>query len=153
MKPLRPRFLVVGLCLVFHCVASECQSYEPKTRFEVRRTSEQPKRGYLAMRIRGSEDLIYVSLYADITNRDIERVSHGAGPGGGSILGIRLRRKGAERLHAITHNAIGSRLAIVVDGEVLMAPVIRAAIRDRVEISGLSAEDAESLSESLGRRR
>jgi len=64
-----------------------------------------------------------------------------------------LKRRGAERLQQITQASIGQRLAILVNGEVIMAPIVRSAIRERVEVTGMSAADAQFLSETLGRRR
>gem|GEM_PF-3227034 len=143
--------LLVGLVCLFS--ATTGWSLEPRVRFEVRRTTTEPRRGYLEMKVKGSDQLVHVSLDADITNRDIEQVSHGVGPGGSTVVHIRLKRRGAERLQQITQASIGQRLAILVNGEVIMAPIVRSAIRERVEVTGMSAADAQFLSETLGRRR
>lgn len=58
-------------------------------------------------------------------------------PQGRSIVRFRLTPEGASRLAAVTRDNIGRRLAILVDGKVISAPVIRAEIKGGAgEISG-----------------
>lgn len=70
---------------------------------------------------------------------------------GRSVVRFRLTPEGASRLAAVTRANIGRRLAIVVDGEVISAPVIRAEIKGGVgEISGdFTPEKAKQIAATI----
>lgn len=63
------------------------------------------------------------------------------------IVRFRLTSEGASRLAAATHDNVGRRLAILVNGKVVFAPVIRAQITGGVgEISGnFTPTEADTL--------
>jgi hypothetical protein len=61
-----------------------------------------------------------------------------------------FRPEGAERLAAATRERIGSRVAVLVDGEVLFAPVIQALLTDSAMISNsFDRATATQLAERL----
>lgn len=70
---------------------------------------------------------------------------------GRSIVKFRLTPEGASRLAAVTRANIGRRLAIMVDGEVISEPVIRAEIKGGVgEISGdFTPAKAKQIAETI----
>ena len=126
---------------------------ESPVRFEVRQVSEQPHRGFMPMKVRGSDHVFHVSLNACITSRDVEKVSQGMGPGFTNVIEIHLRPRGADRMEALTARNQGGRLAIVIDRELVFAPVIRGTISDRVQVDGLPAAEARRIYESLSNGR
>ena len=138
------QFLVLGMLLVPGGLAAE-----PRVRVEIRQVAEHPQRGYMPMKLRDSGLVLQVSLDAEITSRDVEKVVQGAARGGTSAVGVHLRPRAADRLEALTTNNQGSRLAIVIDGELVSAPIIRGAIRGRFEVNGLSGEEATRIYEAL----
>ena len=67
------------------------------------------------------------------------------------VVDIQLKAKGAERLGEITMASIERRLAILVSGEVVMAPVIKTGIPDgRVSVT-LGTGDPETQGEEAER--
>ncbi len=61
-------------------------------------------------------------------------------------IGFELTNDGSDQFYNYTRDNIGEQLVIVLDGRVLSAPVINAAIRDNGVISGsFTREEAESL--------
>ena len=138
------QILVLGMLLVPGGLAAE-----PRVRFEIRQVVEHPQRGYMPMELRDSDLVLQVSLDAEITSRDVEKVVQGAARGGTSAVGVHLRPRAANHLEALTTRNQGSRLAIVIDGELVSAPTIRGAIRDRFEVNGLSGEEATRIYEAL----
>lgn len=86
-----------------------------------------------------------------LTNRDLNRVQAGQGKSGRPALILRLNREGAAKFARLTSANVGRRLAIVVDGRILIAPTIRGPITGgAVSIQGFSsAQEAERLSELL----
>ncbi|GEM81835.1 MAG: hypothetical protein KatS3mg074_012 [Meiothermus sp.] len=85
-----------------------------------------------------------------LTNRDLERVQAGQGESGRPALTLRLNREGAARFARLTSANVGRRVAIVVDGRILIAPTIRGPITGgAVSIQGFTAQETERLSDLL----
>ncbi|MBO1436435.1 hypothetical protein [Meiothermus sp. CFH 77666] len=86
-----------------------------------------------------------------LTNRDLYRVQAGQGESGRPALILRLNREGAARFARLTSANVGRRLAIVVDGRILIAPTIRSPITGGVvSISGFnSPQEIERLNDLL----
>jgi preprotein translocase subunit SecD len=79
---------------------------------------------------------------ADVESAWVERAESGC------QVGIRLTGEGAEKLARLTENHIGDRLALVIDGEVVMTPTIRS----KVESLGLLTGDfSDSRCEEIAR--
>lgn len=66
-------------------------------------------------------------------------------------VGLRFNAEGARRFADLTREAVGRRVAILVDGEVLSAPFIRAPILHGQAIitGGFTAESAQALAARL----
>ncbi len=60
------------------------------------------------------------------------------------IVRLNLRTSATEHLRERTTQRIGSRLAVVLDGKIVAAPVVMAPV-DQAMVPGLSAEDARSV--------
>jgi preprotein translocase subunit SecD len=60
-------------------------------------------------------------------------------------VAIAFRPEGGEKLHQFTRTHVNSCLGIVLDGEVIAAPAVRAAIRDQAVIRGGFATNKEAL--------
>lgn len=86
-----------------------------------------------------------------LTNRDLDRVQAGQGESGRPALTLRLNREGAAKFARLTAANVGRRLAIVVDGRILIAPTIRGPITGgAVSIQGFnSPQETERLSDLL----
>ena len=73
---------------------------------------------------------------------------------GRSVVRFRLTPEGASRLASVTRDNIGRRMAIMVDGNVVSAPVIRAEIGGAGQISGnFTAQQARTLAAAIDRGR
>jgi len=69
---------------------------------------------------------------------------------GKPAIGLWFDENGSEQFYRLTRENIGRALAIVIDGKVVSAPVIEAAIRDKVRITGpFSREQAEEIKVKL----
>lgn len=70
--------------------------------------------------------------------------------GGETVVIISLTPAGADRFDALAAENVGARLAIVVGGEVVNAPVVQEAqFGGAIQVSGLSEADADSLVNAL----
>jgi preprotein translocase subunit SecD len=81
-----------------------------------------------------------------ITSADIETAQPGVDPHGNPNVEIRFTEDAAEVLGKETEANIGSPLAVVLDGKVVSAPVIRARIEDEGTLEGsFTAAEADEL--------
>jgi len=68
------------------------------------------------------------------------------------VTGMEMTEEGAKKLQDITSHNIGSQLAILLDGRIIIAPTIRSAIGKRLVISmgaGASEKDSAEIRERL----
>jgi hypothetical protein len=66
----------------------------------------------------------------------IARAYPTAGEGGAVVAGVELTEEGARQMNHVTRSSIGRRLAIVLDGKILMAPTIRGPIKRHLTMDG-----------------
>jgi SecD/SecF fusion protein len=66
------------------------------------------------------------------------------------VVGVHFTPEGARKMNAATQNHIDRPIAILVDGEVVMAPTVRSTIGDSAEINGnYTREQAERIVNGL----
>jgi hypothetical protein len=106
-------------------------------RFEVRLAEDRPAPGLREAKVSGSDRSVYLHDEVIVTNSDIAvaRVVPGHGPSEYSI-GVEFNASGAEKMRAATANHIGKLVAILLDGQVVMAPVLRTPIGASARITG-----------------
>jgi hypothetical protein len=106
-------------------------------RFEVRLAEDEPATGLRQMKVPDSDRSIYLHDEVIVTNSDIAvaRVAAGVRPSE-YIVAIELNSSGAEKMRAATANHIGKPIAILLDGQVVMAPVLRTLISASARITG-----------------
>ena len=106
-------------------------------RFEVRLAEDSPAAGLREAKVAGSDRSVYIHDEVIVTNGDIAvaRVVPGGGPSEYSV-GIEFKASGAEKMRVATGNHIGKLLAILLDGQVVMAPVLRSPIGASARITG-----------------
>jgi len=83
---------------------------------------------------------------AKVTGADLKDARIGYDEYGQLAVNFELDAKGAKRFGVLTGKNIGKRLAIVLEGEVQSAPVIKSKITDRGQITGnFTPEEASEL--------
>jgi hypothetical protein len=123
-------------------------------RLEVRLAEVQPGPGLREVRLTGSDRTIYLHDEVVVSNADIERASAVTGSSGSRYnIGVRFNAAGAEKMRRATIEHDGRPIAILIDGEVVMAPVIRSPIGADAVISGdYSRAEAERIINGIGVR-
>jgi preprotein translocase subunit SecD len=114
-------------------------------RFEVRLAEERPAEGLRAVATAGRT--IYLHREAVVTNSDIAvaRVSPGDTASTFNVA-VTFNAEGAEKMRRASEQHIGRPMAILIDGEIVMAPVVRDTITASAVITGsFSREDAERI--------
>jgi hypothetical protein len=120
-------------------------------RFEVRLAEDKPAPGLRVAKVSDSGRLVYLHDEIIVTNSDIEsaRVIQGSGPSQYGVA-VEFNASGAEKMRAATGNRIGKPMAILLDGEVAMAPVIRTAIGPSALITGkFTRTQAEKIANGI----
>lgn len=92
-----------------------------------------------------------VKLRPEMSGKYVTRATHSFDQVGQSVVVIEMNEDGTKIFGTVTEQNIGERLAIIMDGEVKSAPVIRSAILGgRCEISGsFTPQEAQELSSVL----
>ena len=114
-------------------------------RFEARLAEENPGSGLRAARV--SDRTIYLHEETVLTNSDIATAQLVAGSTTSTFgVAVTFTADGAARMARASGSHVGRPLAILIDGEVVMAPVIRSAIGASALISGsFSRAEAERI--------
>lgn len=121
-------------------------------RFEVRLAENRPAPGLHKAMVSGSDQLVYLHDEDIVTNSDIAaaRVVQGNGPSQYSVS-VEFNATGAEKMRAATQDHLGKILAILLDGQVVMAPVLRSPIGASAMITGnLTKTQAERIVKGIG---
>jgi hypothetical protein len=104
-------------------------------RFEVRLAEEDPGSGLRAAAVSGRT--IYLHEETVLTNSDIASAQLVAGSTASTFgVAVTFTPEGAGRMTRASGSHVGRPLALLIDGEVVMAPVIRSAIGASAVISG-----------------
>src|SRR5215207_4538348 len=102
---------------------------------------------------RGPDDTVVGTTYyavekrRTVTGRDLSNATPSRGEIGQPIVSFTLKPAGAVAFGELTGNNVGSGLAIVLDGRVMTAPVVKSRISDRGQIEGgFDQQQAHALS-------
>ena len=123
-------------------------------RFEVRLAEDRPGPGLREVRIGSPGRVIYLHQEIVVTNTDIakSRVVQGDGPSRFNI-DVQFNAAGARKMREATASHVGRPVAILIDGNVVMTPVLRAPIGASAMISGdYTKAEAERIVEGIGIR-
>jgi preprotein translocase subunit SecD len=104
-------------------------------RFEVRFAEEKPGPGLREAKVAGTNRSIYLHDEVIVTNGDIRaaRVIH---VGDAYNVGVEFNAAGAQKMCQATAKHVGRLVAILLDGQVIMAPVLRSPIDASAEVTG-----------------
>ena len=100
--------------------------------------------------VQGTDENIYLHKTVVATNNDIEQVKVVLDGRRMPAIAITFTDRGAKKIGEASDKYLGKRMAILVDGQAISAPTIRARISKRAEISGnFSHEEATRIAEAL----
>lgn len=105
-------------------------------RFEVRLAEESPAPGLRETAIAGSARRIYLHQETIVTNSDIAEARAVQSDASSFGVTVTFTANGAAKMLRASRDHIGRPVAILVDGEVVLAPVVRGPISASAIISG-----------------
>lgn len=119
-------------------------------RFEVRLAEDQPIQGLVVAKVPDSDRVIYLHPEIVASNDDIAQ--SWVSPDGANRfnVGVQLLPSGADRMKQATAMHVGRLVAILIDGNVAMAPVVRSPIGDSAVVTGtFTRAEAERIAEGM----
>ena len=138
----RPVEVAADAAMVLQIVAAEDEPGPGLTRAVVRDGSE---RG-------GEQRIIYLHPTPIVVDGDFRWVGITNDAEGTPALGLGLDVDAARRMQIVTRKHIGKPFAIVIDGTVIQAPIVRAEVSRQLTISGnFSEAEVRDLVERLSR--
>lgn len=149
-------FAVVMVCVVavgYRAWVGGTTTLLAAVRFEVRLAEAQPMPGLIVAQVTNSDQLVYLHPEVVVTNDDIAQswvVRNGPAEFG---VAVQFLPSGADRMRQATKTHVGRPVAILVDGSVAMAPVVRGPISESAVISGRYTQaEAERIAHGINRR-
>lgn len=149
-------FALVALVFVFVVVGSRFWSSGTTdviaaVRFEARLAEDTPGLGLREVKIPDAGRTIYLHPEPVVTNADIVQARAVEGDGGSTFsIAIAFSADGAVKMRRATQDHLGRPLAILFDGEVVLAPTVRAPMSTSAVISGsYTRSDAERIAAGL----
>ena len=96
---------------------------------------------------------VYLHPEALLTEKDVAEANVTQTDKGEPAISVIFTREGGKKMATLTEANQGKRLAIVVDGKVINAPVIRSKIVDRAVITGrFTKAEAEKIAKEINRK-
>ena len=120
-------------------------------RFEVRMAESEPAPGLQKAKVAESDRYVYLHNEVIVSNNDIAevRVVQAGGPSKYGIS-VKLNATGADKMRQATEAHIGKPLAILLDGQVIMAPVVRSSVGGSAMLTGhYTRPEAQSIAERI----
>ena len=120
-------------------------------RFEIRLAESEPTLGLTPAHVAGSNRTVYLHREAIVTNDDVTatRVVAGAAPQQFHVAATFTSSAG-EKMRAATAAHIGRPVALIVDGTVISAPVVRSAIGAEALLTGnFTRDEATRIAEGM----
>jgi preprotein translocase subunit SecD len=126
---------------------------DEKVTVEFKRAETKPADGLTAATIEGTNQKVYLPRKADATHADIARASVELDPDRKPVIDILFTDAGAKKMKALTAKHRDKPLAIIVNGKVLSAPVVKTAIGDRAQITGnFTKTEAEKIVKAINEK-
>jgi hypothetical protein len=127
--------VIVGLFVGGRIWSPAIRAVHAAVRFEVRLAEYQSGPDLREARVSGTNHLIYLHNEVVVTNGDISAAR--AVPAGSEYnVVVEFNASGAEKMRIATGKHVGKPVAILLDGQVIMAPVLRSPIDTSAEITG-----------------
>jgi hypothetical protein len=150
------------LPLLSGCGATAEPAASPTVKLEIRRAADKPAEGLaeVTVTVRNSTHKVYMHKEAIIDNADIvsaevvkdKTVAARNDPEGERFgVEVKLTKEGQEKFTKLTTDSVGQPIAILIDGQIVSAPFVRAPIASRkIEILGDFKEaEAERIAKGI----
>lgn len=138
---------IIALLFAEHLSSPLISNVHAAVRFEVRRAEENPAAGLHTAKVSGTDRSVYLHEEAIVTNSDIAgaRIVQVDSSSQYNVA-VEFTASGADKMRAATARHIGKPMAVLLDGQVIMTPIVREPIAESAVITGhLSKNEAERI--------
>jgi len=127
----------------------ESKPIAQNVKIEFRLAKDNPTEGFDEKILDGQK--IYLNPKVEITEKDISTAKKSMDEYGNYIISLDMNDFGAKKFENLTGNNVTEKLAILVNGEVIMAPIIQMKIPGgKVQITGnFTKEETDKLFNTL----
>src|SRR6185436_3497367 len=141
----------IALVLAFACCGMEASAIQssPRRKIEFRLAETKTGKGLIEAIIPTSNEKIYLHKAVVLDNNGIAAAQLGSRSSGFCEVELDFTDQGASKMEKATKGHLNRPLAILIDGRVVAAPILRSAIRDKAHIDGVSIEKAEKIVGSI----
>jgi preprotein translocase subunit SecD len=138
-------FLFLSLACASPLLTGEHVS-KPEAKIEFRRAESAPADGLIEARVAGSDQKVYLHKTADATDKDVADIRVTADQRGEPAIEITFTREGAKKMARLSERHNGRPVAVLVDGEVISAPIVKAKFSTKALITGrFTVEEVEQI--------
>lgn len=146
---------LLAACVISACAAAAFGVNEqPAVTVELRRAEFEPRVGLKEATVEGSGLKIYLHQAAELSNEDIAEAKGNVLEDDSLAVAVMFTAAGRAKMERVSKEHHSKPLAIVIDGKVTSAPVLRDIISERALITGrFTPEDIERIVRGLRRER
>jgi preprotein translocase subunit SecD len=150
MRTLLQSTVVAATCLAVAGPFASARPDEKKVVLEFRRAETKPADGLAEAVVVGTTQKVYIPKTADATTADIAGAKAVLDGGGNPAIDITFTKAGAKKMAALTEKHQDKPLAILINGKVVSAPVVREKFGERAQINGaFTQKEVESLVQAI----
>ncbi len=138
------------VCAVVSVAGLASAASQPDVKFEVRKAESKPAEGLVEATVEGSKTKIYLHKEAALTSADVAGAKATVDAKNMPAISVTFTEEGKKKLAKLTAAHEGKPLAILVNGKVLAAPIVRDTITDQALITGqFSVDQAKKIAEAI----
>lgn len=136
------------------CAAVATTSEEKLTvKVEFRRAEDKPAKGLKEVLIEGTKERVYLHKRAELTNEDIAEARGNVLEDNTRAIAILFTAEGKKKMEKLSKEHLKKRVAIIIDGKVVCAPVLEDVISERALIRGnFTLEEVERIVSGLKKK-
>ena len=118
----------------------------PQAQLEIRLAEWMPATGFVATTVDGTKQAIYLEAMPLVTAQDVSSARVVDAPGGLFSVDLTFQEEASARMSRATAGHVGKPVAIVLDGRVVSAPVVRSPIGRSALLTGnFTRAEAEAI--------
>jgi len=144
--------LLLSLALVAAKIDVQ-ENPQDRVKIEFRLAESSPSEGLQELPIEGTSEKLYVHKEVIVSNKDVvaARPIPSLVPNSFDIE-IEFSDEGAKKISKASAENIGKRIAILIDGKAIVAPIVRSTISNKAVIAGSAPSFTKAEAEELARK-
>lgn len=125
----------------------------PHTKIALHLAEDKPTEQCKEVTVSSTNQKVYLHPEALLTEKDVAEAKVTQTDKGVPEISVTFTKEGGKKMARLTEANQGKRLAIVVDGKVISAPVIRSKVADRAVITGnFTKAEAEKIAKEINQK-